>query len=119
MLEFKFRCEGKNDFMEDRIDFRLEPTEDNILFVEGTKGIFRLFSVTKDITDSIIVGTEYIISISPVDNDTLSCKLMTKLMDIDGVAELPYDSIEAIRRIICGTHNGVCLKEFSGNKQHK
>lgn len=45
-----------------------------------------------------------------------TCRLMKELMDIEGVSELPYKSIEQIRSIICGTHNGVCNERFSGIK---
>jgi hypothetical protein len=46
-----------------------------------------------------------------------TCKLMKELMDIEGVADLPYESIEQIRSIICGTHNGVCSERFFGSKE--
>lgn len=46
-----------------------------------------------------------------------TCKLMKELMDIDGVKNLPYESIEKIRSIICGTHNGVCSERFFGIKE--
>lgn len=47
----------------------------------------------------------------------MTCKLMKRLLEIKGVADLPYESIEQIKRIICGTHNGVCSEIFSGNKE--
>jgi len=47
----------------------------------------------------------------------MTCKLMERLMEIEGVRELPYESIEQIKRIICGTHNGVCSEKYSGIKK--
>lgn len=41
------------------------------------------------------------------------CNLMDRLIKIEGVKNLPYESIEQIKRIICGTHNGVCCERFS------
>lgn len=46
-----------------------------------------------------------------------TCKLMKELMKIEGVSELSYESIEQIKMIICGTHNGVCSERFSGIKE--
>lgn len=46
----------------------------------------------------------------------MTCKLMKRLEEIEGVKELPYESIEQIKRIICGTHNGVCSEKYSGIK---
>jgi predicted chitinase len=46
----------------------------------------------------------------------MTCKLMERLMDIEGVNKLSDESIEQIKRIICGTHNGVCSERFSGIK---
>jgi hypothetical protein len=37
---------------------------------------------------------------------------MKELGEIEGVSKLPYDSIEKIRRIICGTHGGVCSDRY-------
>ena len=47
----------------------------------------------------------------------MTCKLMERLMEIKGVGDLPYESIEQIKRIICGTHNGVCSEKYSGIKK--
>ena len=49
----------------------------------------------------------------------MTCKLMERLMEIEGVRELPYESIEQIKRIICGTHNGVCDEKYSGIKRQE
>jgi len=49
----------------------------------------------------------------------MTCKLMERLMEIEGVRELPYESIEQIKRIICGTHNGVCSERYSGIKDRE
>lgn len=49
--------------------------------------------------------------------ERMSCKLMDELMRIEGIATLPYESVEKIKRIICGTHNGVCSERFSGIKR--
>lgn len=40
------------------------------------------------------------------------CKLMDRLMRIEGVDKLSYESIEKIKQIICGTHNGVCSDRY-------
>jgi hypothetical protein len=48
-----------------------------------------------------------------------TCELMKRLMDIDGIENLPYEAIERIKSIICGTHNGVCSERFSGLKEVK
>lgn len=45
-----------------------------------------------------------------------TCRLMKELIEIEGVKNLPYESIERIKSIICGTHNGVCSERFSGIK---
>jgi hypothetical protein len=47
----------------------------------------------------------------------MTCKLMKRLMEIEGVSDLPYESIEKIKRIICGTHNGICSERFSGDEK--
>lgn len=47
----------------------------------------------------------------------MTCKLMKELENIEGVSELPYESIELIKRIICGTHGGVCSEKYSGIKR--
>jgi hypothetical protein len=44
---------------------------------------------------------------------------MKRLMEIEGVEDLPYESIELIKRIICGTHNGVCSEKYSGIKDKR
>lgn len=40
-------------------------------------------------------------------------------MEIEGVEELTDESIEQIKRIICGTHNGVCSERYFGIKDKK
>ncbi|MDF2615435.1 MAG: hypothetical protein K0Q47_90 [Sedimentibacter sp.] len=123
MIEFRFTCEGKNDFAKDRIDFRLEPVmegsiENNYLFVGPPKGMFRLFSVNPEISEHIQIGKEYIVSILPEERSIGTCKLMKRLLEVPGVEGLPDDSIEELRRIICGEHNGSCDERYSGIKNY-
>jgi len=47
----------------------------------------------------------------------MTCKLMKRLMEVEGIEKLSNKSIEELRRIICGTHNGVCSEKFSGIKE--
>lgn len=42
----------------------------------------------------------------------MGCKLMKRLIKIEGIENLPDNSIEEIKRIICGTHNGVCIEKY-------
>lgn len=46
-----------------------------------------------------------------------SCYLMKKFMEIKGVKELPSESIEKIRSIICGTHNYICQESYLKGKE--
>ena len=40
-------------------------------------------------------------------------------MNIDDIEKLSNESIEKIRMIICGEHNGVCSERYSGIKYDK
>lgn len=41
-----------------------------------------------------------------------TCKLMKRLEEVDEIDKLSYESIEQIKRIICGTHNGICSEKY-------
>ena len=53
------------------------------------------------------------------ENISMTCKLMKELMDVDEIEKLSYESIEQIRRIICGEHGGACSERYSGIKYDK
>jgi hypothetical protein len=54
---------------------------------------------------------------TPLRRNIMTCKLMKELMEIEGIKNLSHSSIEKIKRIICGTHNGICSEKYSGIKE--